>query len=101
MKYPFCHVLKIFILKLFLKVQLGLSPRVVLLSIIIEHLCDIDDRETVAQILKNIYMQHFLGYSSFSNEPPVDASLFVTFRKHLSLDVVTHHNHQENYCYKN
>ena len=66
----------------------ALNPRVVLGSIIIKHLCDIDDRETVAQISENIYMQHFLGYSSFSDEPPFDASLFVTFRKHLSLDVV-------------
>ncbi|SFF06034.1 transposase [Flavobacterium xueshanense] len=52
------------------------------------HLCDIDERETVAQISENIYMQHFLGYSSFSDEPPFDASLFVTFRKHLRLDVL-------------
>jgi IS5 family transposase len=66
----------------------GLNPRIVLGSIIIKHLCDIDDRETVAQISENIYMQHFLGYSSFSDEPPFDASLFVTFRKHLSLDVL-------------
>ncbi len=66
----------------------GLNPRIVLGSIIIKHLCDIDDRETVSQISENIYMQHFLGYSSFSDEPPFDASLFVTFRKHLSLDVL-------------
>jgi hypothetical protein len=66
----------------------GLSPRVVLGSIIIKHLCDIDDRETVAQISENIYMQHFLGYSSFSDEPPFDASLFVSIRKHLSMEVL-------------
>lgn len=66
----------------------SLSPRVVLGSIIIKHLCDIDDRETVAQISENIYMQHFLGYSSFTDEAPFDASLFVSFRKHLGLDVV-------------
>ena len=66
----------------------GLSPRVVLGATIIKHLCDIDDRETVNQISENIYMQHFLGYSSFSDEPPFDPSLFVTFRKHLSMDVV-------------
>ena len=66
----------------------GLNPRIVLGSIIIKHLCNIDDRETVAQISENIDMQHFLGCSSFSDEPPFDASLFVSFRKHLSLDVV-------------
>ena len=66
----------------------GLNPRIVLGSIIIKHLCNIDDRETVAQISENIDMQHFLGCSSFSDEPPLDAFLFVSFRKHLSLDVV-------------
>ena len=70
----------------------SLSPRVVLGSIIIKHLCDIDDRETCSQISENIYMQHFLGYSSFSDEPPFDPSLFVTFRKLLSLDVINQIN---------
>ena len=70
----------------------GLSPRVVLGSIIIKHLCDTDDRETCSQISENIYMQHFLGYSSFSDEPPFDPSLFVTFRKLLSLDVINQIN---------
>lgn len=62
-----------------------LSPRVVIGSLVIKHLCHLDDRETVAQISENIYMQYFLGYSSFSNEPPFDASLFVDFRKRLGM----------------
>ena len=62
------------------------SPRVVLGSLIIKHLGNLDDRETVEQIRENIYMQYFLGYSSFTNEPPFDASLFVDFRKRLGLD---------------
>jgi IS5 family transposase len=66
----------------------GLNPRVVLGSIIIKHLCDIDDRETVDQISENMYMQYFLGYSSFSDEPPFDPSLFVEFRKRLGIDVI-------------
>ena len=70
----------------------GLSPRVVLGSVIIKHLCDTDDRETCSQISENIYMQHFLGYSSFSDEPPFDPSLFVTFRKILTLDLINQIN---------
>jgi len=66
----------------------GLSPRVVLGSLIIKHLCNLDDRETVDQISENIYMQYFLGYSSFSNEAPFDASLFVDFRKRLGMDTL-------------
>ena len=64
----------------------ALSPRVVIGSIIIKHICNLDDRETVAQISENMYMQYFLGYSSFSNEVPFDASLFVEFRKRLGKD---------------
>ena len=66
----------------------GLSPRVVLGSLIIKHLCNLDDRETVDQISENIYMQYFLGYPSFSNEPPFDASLFVEIRKRLGVDAL-------------
>jgi transposase, IS5 family len=61
----------------------GISPRVVIGSLIIKHLCNLDDRETVAQITENIYMQYFLGYSSFTTIPPFDPSLFVEFRSRL------------------
>ena len=63
-----------------------LNPRIVLGSIIIKHLCNLDDRETVEQISENVYMQYFLGYPSFINEQPFDASLFVDFRKKLGLE---------------
>ena len=66
----------------------ALNPRIVIGSIIIKHLCDLDDRETVDQISENIYMQYFLGYSSFTDEPPFDASLFVEFRKRLGLEQI-------------
>lgn len=64
----------------------ALSPRVVIGSLIIKHMCNLDDRETVNQISENIYMQYFLGYSSFCNELPFDASLFVDFRKRLGME---------------
>lgn len=66
----------------------ALNPRIVLGAIIIKHLCDLDDRETVDQISENIYMQYFLGYSSFCDVPPFDASLFVEFRKRLGLEQI-------------
>jgi hypothetical protein len=65
-----------------------LNPRVVLGSLIIKHICNLDDRETVDQISENIYMQYFLGYSSFTSEAPFDASLFVEFRKRLGMDAL-------------
>lgn len=69
-----------------------LNPRIVLGSLIIKHLCNLDDRETVDSISENVYMQYFLGYSSFTSEAPFDASLFVEFRKRLGIDVVNSMN---------
>lgn len=37
----------------------AISPRVVIGFIIIKHICNLDDRETVAQITENMYMQYF------------------------------------------
>ncbi len=65
-----------------------LNPRIVIGSLIIKHMCNLDDRETVDQISENIYMQYFLGYPSFSDEAPFDASLFVEFRKRLGMENV-------------
>ena len=63
----------------------ALSPRLILGSLIIKHMCNLDDRETVDLISENIYMQYFLGYTSFTDEKPFDASLFVDFRKRLGV----------------
>jgi transposase, IS5 family len=65
-----------------------INPRVVIGSVIIKHMCNLDDRETVDQISENVYMQYFLGYSSFTNQAPYDASLFVEFRKRLGMDQI-------------
>ena len=65
-----------------------LSPRIVLASLMIKHMCNLDDREAVDQISENIYMQYFLGYPSFDPIPPFDASLFVEFRKRLGMESV-------------
>lgn len=66
----------------------SINPRVVIGSLIIKHHCNLSDEETVMQIQENVYMQYFLGFSSFNNEPPFDSSLFVEFRKRLTLEDV-------------
>ncbi len=66
----------------------GINPRVVIGSLIIKHLCDLSDRETVLQIQENMYMQYFIGFSSFSDEEPFDPSLFVEFRKRLGMEQI-------------
>lgn len=65
-----------------------ISPRIVIGSLIIKHMCNLDDRETVAQITENMYMQYFLGYSSFNPDPPFDASLFVEFRSRMGMEQI-------------
>lgn len=66
----------------------GINPRVVIGSLIIKHMCDLSDRETVQQIQENMYMQYFIGYNSFSDEAPFDPSLFVEFRNRLGIEQV-------------
>lgn len=69
-----------------------LNPRLAIGAVIIKHFLNLDDRETIAQIQENMYMQYFLGYSSFSNDPPFDPSLFVEIRNRLSLELLSEMN---------
>jgi hypothetical protein len=66
----------------------GINPRVAIGSMILKHMCNMSDRETVSQIQENMYMQYFIGYSSFSTEEPFDPSLFVDFRKRLGIEQI-------------
>ena len=69
-----------------------LSPRIIIGAVVIKHILNLDDRETVAQITENMYLQYFLGYSSYIKEPPFDASLMVDFRKRLSEELIAQMN---------
>ena len=66
----------------------GINPRVALGALIIKHICDLSDRETIQQIRENVYMQYFIGYSGFSNREAFDPSLFVEIRKRLGIEHV-------------
>lgn len=66
----------------------GLNARVVLGSMIIKHICNLSDRDTVEFIRENVYMQYFLGYTGFRTSAPFDASLFVEIRLRLGLEGV-------------
>ena len=69
-----------------------LNPRVIIGAMIIKHICALDDEEVVVQITENMYMQYFLGYSSYSSEPPFDSSLFVEFRKRMGEELIAEMN---------
>lgn len=70
----------------------ALNPRVLLGAVIIKHILALDDRETVAQITENMYLQYFLGYSSYNKESPFDASLFVDIRRRLGQELIAEMN---------
>src|SRR5512133_1446754 len=70
----------------------GINPRVAIGSLIIKHMCNLSDRDTIQHIQENVYMQYFLGYSSFSDEAPFDSSLFVDLRKRLDMDRINEIN---------
>jgi hypothetical protein len=70
----------------------ALNPRVLIGAVIIKHMLNLDDRETVAQITENMYLQYFLGYSSYIKQPPFDASLFVDIRKRLGDELLAEMN---------
>ena len=70
----------------------GINPRVALGALIIKHMCDLSDRETILQVQENMYMQYFIGFSSFSDEAPFDASLFVELRHRLGMEQVNQIN---------
>lgn len=70
----------------------ALNPRILLGAVIIKHILNLDDRETVAQISENMYLQYFLGYSSYIKEAPFDASLFVDIRKRLGHELIAEMN---------
>lgn len=69
----------------------GRSPingRVIIGAVIIKHMLNLTDRETILQIRENMFMQYFLGFDSFTNEEPFSAALFVDIRKRLTMDWV-------------
>ena len=66
--------------------RLSVDIRMVLGALIIKHKQKLSDRDTVAMISENIYMQYFCGLKSLQMELPFDASLFVDIRKRMGAE---------------
>jgi hypothetical protein len=85
-----------------------INGRIIIGAVIIKHMLKLSDRETVQQIQENVFMQYFLGYSTFTNEAPFSPTLFVEIRERLSLEVmgsinevvIAHHFDNENMAAK-
>jgi len=65
----------------------GKDARLVIGAVIIKHKLTLSDEETVLQIQENPYLQYFVGLSSYKDEPPFTASLFVEIRKRMGRKV--------------
>jgi len=61
----------------------GLDARLVIGAVIIKHKLCLSDRETVAQIQENPYLQYFVGLPGFQMKEPFAPSLFVEIRKRM------------------
>lgn len=66
--------------------------RTALGALIIKEKLGTSDRETVEQIRENPYLQYFIGSSSYSNEAPLEASMFVHFRKRITQELINQIN---------
>ena len=64
----------------------NINPRIVLGSLMVKHMMNISDEETIQMISENLYIQYFLGFDSFTSEAPFDASLFVELRKRMGME---------------
>ena len=61
----------------------GIDGRLAVGSLIIKHRLNLSDREVIATLQENIYLQYFVGFKGFKKEKAFDASLFVHLRRRL------------------
>ena len=64
----------------------NINPRIVLGSLMVKHMLDMSDEDTIQMIKENLYIQYFLGFESFTSEAPFDSSLFVEIRKRMGME---------------
>ncbi len=60
--------------------------RTALGALLVKERLGLTDRETVETIQENPYLQFFIGFEEFTQDPPFDASLMVDFRKRYGED---------------
>lgn len=70
----------------------ALDARIAIGAMVIKHKLNLSDRETVATIQENPYMQYFLGLDQFHPDPLFDPSVFVDLRKRMGKDAFDEFN---------
>ena len=66
--------------------------RLALGSLIIQNRFQYSDRELVAQLTENPYLQYFIGLPGYQAQAPFDASTLVGFRKRITIDILNEAN---------
>jgi hypothetical protein len=64
------------------------SFRVALGCLLIQHILNLSDRETVQQIKENPYLQYFIGFKCYEYKDQIDASTLVYFRKRIEAETI-------------
>ena len=64
------------------------SFRMALGALIIQEKLRTSDRETVAQIQENPYLQYFVGLLKYSHDLPFDSSMMVHFRERINKEMI-------------
>lgn len=64
------------------------SFRMALGALIIQEKLGTRDRETVAQIQENPYLQYFIGLSKYTNKLPFNSSMMVHFRERINSEMI-------------
>ncbi len=70
------------------------SFRIALGSLLIQQILNITDKETIAQIKENPYLQYFIGLNYYEYKAPFDSSTLVYFRKRIKRKVIDKINKQ-------
>jgi IS5 family transposase len=66
--------------------------RLALGALIIQKKYGYSDRELIAQLTENPYYQYFIGLPGYQEEPPIDSSTLVIFRKRLDASAIMEAN---------
>jgi IS5 family transposase len=64
----------------------NINPRVILGVLMVNHLQNISDEETIQMIRESIYIHYFTGLDSFTSKAPFDSYLFVEIRARKGME---------------
>jgi len=64
------------------------DSRIAFGALLIKEILGLTDEETVLQIQENPYLQYFLGYHEYQEEPLFDPSMMTHFRKRFQMEMV-------------